>query len=53
MFIFYKVLKIKYANLAVEFRIGWYCDPVMFGDYPESVKQRNDKDLLEFTAEEK
>jgi len=25
----------------------------MFGDYPESVKQRNDKDLLEFTAEEK
>jgi beta-glucosidase len=43
----------KYANLAAEFRIGWYSDPVMFGDYPESVKQRNGKDLPEFTAEEK
>jgi len=43
----------KYANLAAEFRIGWYSDPPMVGDYPESVKQRMGKDLPEFTEEEK
>jgi len=43
----------KYANLAAEFRIGWYSDPPMVGDYPASVKERMGKDLPEFTAEEK
>jgi len=43
----------KYANLAAEFRIGWYSDPPLVGDYPESVKQRVGKDLPEFTEEEK
>jgi len=43
----------NYANLAAEFHIDWYSDPIMFGDYLESVKQKNSKDLPEFTAEEK
>jgi len=43
----------KYANLAAEFRIGWYSDPPMVGDYPASVKERMGKDLPEFTPEEK
>nr|AQU14339.1 beta-glucosidase [uncultured fungus] len=43
----------KYANLAAEFRIGWYSDPPMIGDYPESVKQRMSKDMPVFTDEEK
>ncbi|OUM67692.1 glycoside hydrolase family 1 protein [Piromyces sp. E2] len=44
---------LKYANLAAEFRIGWYSDPPMVGDYPASVKERMGKDLPEFTEEEK
>jgi len=43
----------KYANLAAEFRIGWYSDPPMTGDYPASVKERMGKDLPKFTDEEK
>jgi len=43
----------KYANLAAEFRIGWYSDPPLTGDYPASVKERMGKDLPEFTPEEK
>jgi len=43
----------KYANLAAEFRIGWYSDPPMVGDYPESVKERMGDDLPKFTEEEK
>ncbi|ORX49012.1 beta-glucosidase [Piromyces finnis] len=43
----------KYANLAAEFRIGWYSDPPMVGDYPASVKQRMGKDMPVFTPEEK
>jgi len=43
----------KYANLAAEFRIGWYSDPPLKGDYPESVKERMGKDMPVFTEEEK
>jgi len=43
----------KYANLGTEFRIGWYSDPTIFGDYPESVKQRMGKDMPVFTDEQK
>jgi len=43
----------KYANLAAEFRIGWYSDPPMVGDYPDSVKERMGDDLPKFTEEEK
>jgi len=43
----------KYANLAAEFRIGWYSDPPIVGDYPESVKERMGGDLPKFTEEEK
>jgi len=43
----------KYANLAAEFRIGWYSDPPMTGDYPKSVKERMGDDLPKFTEEEK
>jgi len=43
----------KYANLAAEFRIGWYSDPPMVGDYPASVKERMGKDMPVFTDEEK
>ncbi|KAJ3100350.1 hypothetical protein HDU97_002268 [Phlyctochytrium planicorne] len=41
------------AELAIQMRIGWYSDPVVFGDYPDSVKQRVGKDLIQFTEEEK
>ncbi|OUM60955.1 glycoside hydrolase family 1 protein [Piromyces sp. E2] len=43
----------KYGNLAAEFRIAWYTDPAVFGDYPASVRQRMGKDMPVFTKEEK
>jgi len=43
----------RYGNLAAEFRIAWYTDPAVTGDYPASVKQRMGKDMPVFTEEEK
>ncbi|ORX86728.1 putative cellulase [Anaeromyces robustus] len=48
-----KKINEEYANLAAEFRIGWYSDPPVTGDYPQSVKERMGKDLPEFTEEQK
>ncbi|KAJ3101976.1 hypothetical protein HDU96_009801 [Phlyctochytrium bullatum] len=41
------------AEEAIEMRIGWYSDPVVLGDYPQTVKDRVGKDLYQFTEEEK
>ncbi len=41
------------AELALEFMLAWFADPVYFGDYPESLKSRLGGKLPEFSAEEK
>jgi len=38
---------------ALIFHLGWYADPVYFGDYPEVMKERVGKRLPSFTEEEK
>jgi len=41
------------AELALEFMLAWFADPIYFGDYPESLKSRLGDKLPEFTASEK
>lgn len=41
------------AELALEFFYGWFTDPVVFGDYPESMKNRLGERLPPFTPEQK
>ncbi|GJM92304.1 hypothetical protein PR202_ga08765 [Eleusine coracana subsp. coracana] len=37
----------------VDFQLGWYLDPIYFGDYPESMRQRVGKDLPTFSEKER
>eukprot|EP00904_Undaria_pinnatifida_P003682 jgi/Undpi1/13314/HiC_scaffold_8.g02975.m1 len=46
-------VNIEAAERAVVWNLGWFADPVYFGDYPEVMKQRCGDRLPEFTAEEK
>ncbi len=41
------------AERALLFFLGWFADPVYFGDYPQVMKQRLGERLPKFTAEEK
>ncbi|MFA6172165.1 MAG: GH1 family beta-glucosidase [Kiritimatiellales bacterium] len=41
------------AELALEFMLAWFADPVYSGDYPGSMKVRLGTKLPEFTADEK
>jgi beta-glucosidase len=41
------------AQRRLEFALGWFVDPVVFGDYPESMKQRVQSRLPIFTEQEK
>ncbi len=41
------------AQEALEFFFGWLTDPVVFGDYPEIMKQRLGSRLPEFTPEQR
>lgn len=40
------------AQRALEFFLGWFTDPVVFGDYPQVMRQRLGKRLPEFAADE-
>ncbi|OQR83842.1 glycoside hydrolase, partial [Thraustotheca clavata] len=40
------------AERAVQFDLGWFADPVYFGDYPEVMKARLGHRLPKFTEEE-
>lgn len=44
---------IEAAERALLFFLGWFADPVYFGDYPEVMKSRLGDRLPVFTAEEK
>jgi beta-glucosidase len=37
----------------LDFNLGWFADPLWFGDYPASLKQCVKDDLPVFTEEEK
>ncbi len=37
----------------MEFLLGWYADPIYFGDYPESMKLNIGDRLPKFTEQEK
>ena len=41
------------AQRALEFFLGWFADPIYFGDYPQSMKERVKDRLPRFTSEEK
>jgi beta-glucosidase len=41
------------AEVATEYMLAWFADPVYFGDYPQSMKDRLGSKLPEFTDEEK
>lgn len=40
------------AQRAVEFFLGWFTDPIYFGDYPESMRQRVNDRLPHFSPQE-
>jgi beta-glucosidase len=40
------------AQRRLEFWIGWFADPIYFGDYPECMKKQLGSRLPKFTAEE-
>lgn len=40
------------AQLSLEFFLGWFADPIYFGDYPASMRERLGDRLPQFTAEE-
>lgn len=41
------------AERSLEFYLGWFADPIYFGEYPESMRSRLGERLPEFTPEEK
>ncbi len=41
------------AQRALEFFLGWFADPIYFGDYPSSMKKRLGTRLPEFSEEDK
>lgn len=43
----------KAAQRALEFELGWFADPVYFGDYPTAMKETCGERLPSFTSEEK
>ncbi|KAL6649470.1 hypothetical protein ACP70R_013694 [Stipagrostis hirtigluma subsp. patula] len=43
---------IEAAKRAQEFRLGWFADPLFFGDYPASMRERVGHRLPKFTADE-
>ncbi|EQC24955.1 hypothetical protein SDRG_17160 [Saprolegnia diclina VS20] len=43
---------VEAAERAVLFDLGWFADPIYFGDYPEAMKARLGDRLPRFTPEE-
>lgn len=43
---------IEAAQRAMDFQLGWFLDPMMFGDYPNSMKERVGDRLPKFSATE-
>lgn len=41
------------AERVMEFQMGWFTDPLFFGDYPPSMRQRLGDRLPTFTAEQR
>ncbi|MBO6524942.1 MAG: beta-glucosidase [Balneolaceae bacterium] len=44
---------IEASQRALEFFLGWFADPVYFGDYPQVMKDRIGNKLPDFTPEQK
>ncbi|XP_057531057.1 beta-glucosidase 40 [Amaranthus tricolor] len=43
---------IEATQRSQDFQLGWFLDPLMFGDYPSSMRQRVRDRLPKFTAEQ-
>uniref|UniRef100_A0A0D3CST2 thioglucosidase n=1 Tax=Brassica oleracea var. oleracea TaxID=109376 RepID=A0A0D3CST2_BRAOL len=41
------------AGRRIDFQLGWFLDPLFFGDYPASMRQKLGDNLPTFTPEEK
>ncbi|KAG2593548.1 hypothetical protein PVAP13_5NG012329 [Panicum virgatum] len=41
------------AQRRIDFQLGWYLDPIYFGDYPESMRERVGNDLPTFSEKDK
>ncbi|KAI5651286.1 hypothetical protein M9H77_37291 [Catharanthus roseus] len=48
-----KVEDIRAAVRRLDFQLGWYLDPIFYGDYPETMRERLREQLPEFSAKEK
>ncbi|KAG2379304.1 hypothetical protein C9374_007443 [Naegleria lovaniensis] len=46
-------LDVQAAETQQVFKLGWFLDPVVFGDYPQIMKDRVKERLPEFSSEEK
>ena len=44
---------IRAAKQGLDFSMGWFAEPIFFGDYPEIMKQRVGDRLPKFTEEQK
>jgi len=47
------VAEVAAAQRANDFQLGWFADPVFFGDYPRAMREALGDRLPEFTAREK
>ncbi|KAG2315205.1 hypothetical protein Bca52824_018327 [Brassica carinata] len=41
------------AGRRIDFQLGWFLDPLFYGDYPASMRQKLGDNLPTFTPEEK
>merc|ERR550525_1236707 len=44
---------IQAAQRSMDFQLGWFADPIFYGDYPASMRQTLGKRLPSFSEEER
>ncbi|CDP04149.1 unnamed protein product [Coffea canephora] len=44
---------LRAAARRIDFQLGWYLDPIFYGDYPETMRERLGEKLPEFSQKDK